>query len=76
MAFAKHSVPLGTRSDLKDPTIATCDGQDTGRQCRHRHTAQEWETIKDDFTFLYLQEGNTLEDARRKMKFKHSFEAR
>lgn len=76
MTLAKHSMPLATQSDIKGPNIAAFNGSDIGRQCRHRHTTQEWETIRDDFTFLYLQEGNTLEDARREMKFKYSFEAR
>ena len=76
MARAKHSIPTATQSDPKCPSIATLNGQDVGRQYRHRHTTQEWETIKDYFTFLYLQEGNTLEDARREMKCKYSFEAR
>ncbi len=76
MALERHSMPLAAQSDLKDPNVAAFNGQDIGRKCRHRHTTQEWETIKDYFTFLYLQEGNTLEDARREMKFKYSFEAR
>ena len=76
MALAKLSTPLAIQSDMKGSNIATFNGQDIGRQCRHRHTTEEWETIRDEFTFLYLQEGNTLEDARREMKFKYSFEAR
>lgn len=76
MALAKHSMPLATQSNLEDPNIATINGQGRGRQCRHRHTTQEWEAIRDHFALIYLQEGNTLEDARREMKFKYNFEAR
>ena len=76
MALAKHSTPLTAQSIPKAPNIATFNEQDIGRQCRHRHSIEEWETIKDYFTLIYLQEGNTLEDARREMKFKYKFEAR
>ena len=72
------------RHDLSrtvDATPADAEGriageQGGGKQRRHRHTAQEWEDLKECFKELYFQEDSSLEDVRQEMKRDYGFEAR
>ena len=47
-----------------------------GNERRHRHSAQEWDDVKDDFEDLYCQVDTPLEVVREAMKRDHAFEAR
>ena len=47
-----------------------------GKERRHRHTAQEWEDVKDIFEELYFQVDTSLEAVKEAMKRDHGFEAR
>lgn len=64
-----------------DATPADAEGQIAGKQGggkqrRHRHTAQEWEDLKECFKELYFREDSSLENVRQEMKRDYGFEAR
>lgn len=50
--------------------------QDRGKQRRHRHTAEEWEDVKEAFQELYSQPDATLQDVKQKMENDCGFKAR
>ena len=50
--------------------------QGRGKQRRHRHTAAEWEDVKEAFKELYSQPDATLEDVKQKMENDCEFKAR
>ena len=47
-----------------------------GKERRHRHTAHEWDDVKDYFEELYFQVDTSLEVVKEAMKRDHGFEAR
>ena len=47
-----------------------------GKERRHRHTAHEWDDVKDSFEELYFQVDTSLEAVKEAMKRDHGFEAR
>ena len=51
-------------------------GRGGGKERHHRHTAQEWDDVKDSFEELYFQEDTSLEVVKEAMKRDHGFEAR
>ena len=64
-----------------DATPADAEGpiagqQGGGKQRRHRHTAQEWEDVKETFKDLYFQQDTSLEDVKQEMDKDCGFEAR
>ena len=64
-----------------DATPADAEGpearqQGREKQRRHRHTAEEWEDMKESFKELYFQEDSSLEDVKQEMERDYGFEAR
>ena len=46
------------------------------KERRHRHTAQEWDDVKDTFEEVYFQVDTSLEAVKEAMKRDYGFEAR
>lgn len=65
--------PDATRADGGGPIAARQGGP---KQRRHRHTAQEWEDVKESFKALYVHDETSLGDVKREMETLCGFEAR
>ena len=65
-----------TPADALVPIAERKRGGGGGKARHHRHTAQEWDDVKDSFEELYFQEDTTLEVVKEAMKRNHGFEAR
>ena len=77
------SVPAGDDGRVVDASpadaeVATAErqGGGGGKERRHRHTAQEWDDVKDNFEELYVQVDTSLEVVKEAMKRDYGFEAR
>ena len=69
-----HQFPIpGSTLSVNAPDMMN---QGKGKQRRHRHTADEWEKLREPFIELYRREGNTLNDVRQRMRKDYGFEAR
>ena len=52
---------------LADAEGPTAGQQGRGKERRYRHTAQEWEDVKENFKALYFQEDISLDDVKQEM---------
>ena len=63
-----------TPADAELPVAEQQGGR--GKKRRHRHTAHEWDDVKDSFEELYIQIDGSLEVVKEAMKRDYGFEAR
>ena len=73
MAHHRPLLPALTAPSSPSESVANRSSQ---AKKRHRHTTQEWDQLRENFTRLYQTYGQSLEDVAERLKREKGFEAR